>query len=348
MLPFGVVVPTKNSMRYLPAHLANLAAWIDLAEQVVVVDSDSTDGTVEFLKKNLRHPRVCFATHPPGLYASWNHGIRQLTTEFCYLSTVGDSVSRAGLEHLVSTAAELRCDVLVSRPDFLNEAGEPVPGPDWPMAEMVRRLNLAAPVRLPAAIVLATALTHTGGAITGSCASDVFRTAILQQAPVPLDFGTAGDGAWCLQQAARLQWAATPAKVTTFRCHPPTASAGEVKTAATAEQLALMARQAVLEWLAADPHTPSTAMRAHFRQLMELLTEHAAVSRRYNSLRKTKWPWFMNRAAWQARSRRDQIKPKLARVIDNIYQSVDSGWSGRQNFTARSHDVPCHQAGGTP
>jgi glycosyltransferase involved in cell wall biosynthesis len=70
MLPFGVVILTKNSMRYLPGQVENFATWIDLAEQVVVVDSFPTDGTVEFLKANLKHPNVLFVSHLPGLYAS--------------------------------------------------------------------------------------------------------------------------------------------------------------------------------------------------------------------------------------------------------------------------------------
>jgi len=57
-------------MRYLPGQVENFATWIDLAEQVVVVDSFPTDGTVEFLKANLKHPNVLFVSHLPGLYAS--------------------------------------------------------------------------------------------------------------------------------------------------------------------------------------------------------------------------------------------------------------------------------------
>jgi glycosyltransferase involved in cell wall biosynthesis len=46
MLPLGVVIPTKNSMPYLPSHLEAMREWQDLAEEIVVVDSFSTDGSV--------------------------------------------------------------------------------------------------------------------------------------------------------------------------------------------------------------------------------------------------------------------------------------------------------------
>jgi glycosyltransferase involved in cell wall biosynthesis len=318
MLPLGVVIPTKNSMKYLPGHLENLSTWIDLAAEVVVVDSFSADGTLDYLKKNLRHPRVKFLEHPPGLYASWNFGIGQISSEFCYLSTIGDSITRAGLEHLVATASRLDCDVLVSRPDFVDESGQPCAGPEWPMDDVIRRLNLSEPVRLPSAIVIATAFLHTGGAITGSCASDLFRTATLQKKPFPLDFGVAGDGAWSLQNAGRVTWAVTPEKVTVFRLHPTVASAAEVKAGGTANQFAPMARKMVSEWLESSASEISVEMCEDIKRLLSLSIELEEFRRRYNFLRKGNWPWVFHPAAWIVRMRRNQIKSDVEALMQKI------------------------------
>src|SRR2546429_8749561 len=100
----GVVVPTKNSRRYLPGHLQAMREWQDLAQQIVVVDSYSTDGTFDFVKANLSHPQVSYLSHPPGLYPSWNHAIAHLTTQYTYIATVGDTIMRAGLECLLAVA----------------------------------------------------------------------------------------------------------------------------------------------------------------------------------------------------------------------------------------------------
>ena len=97
MSQIGVVIPTKNSIAYLPRHLAALHQWSDLAGEIVVVDSLSTDGTVDFLKTNLRHPHVRFVSHPPGLYQSWNHGLQQIRSKYAYVATVGDTITRAGM-----------------------------------------------------------------------------------------------------------------------------------------------------------------------------------------------------------------------------------------------------------
>jgi GT2 family glycosyltransferase len=105
MLPLGVVIPTKNSMPYLPRHVEGLRLWLDLAAEVVFVfvDSHSTDGTVDFLRANLRHPAQRFTTHPPGLSASWNHGITQISSRYACITTTRDAITRTGAGQLVET-----------------------------------------------------------------------------------------------------------------------------------------------------------------------------------------------------------------------------------------------------
>ncbi|MDB6110758.1 MAG: hypothetical protein JWR69_2508, partial [Pedosphaera sp.] len=127
----GVLIPTRNCASLLPGHVQSLEPWLDLAAEVVVVDSESTDGTVEFLQKHLRHPNVRFLPHPRGLYQSWNFGIRNLHPKYTYISTVGDSITRDGLMHLHQVAEEFQCDVAVSKPDFLDAEGRPQPPTRW-------------------------------------------------------------------------------------------------------------------------------------------------------------------------------------------------------------------------
>ena len=318
MLPLGVVIPTKNSMHFLPLHLQELAAWIELAAEVVVVDSFSTDGTMEYLQKNLRHPHVKFLQHPPGLYASWNFGIGQLRSEFCYISTVGDAITRKGIEHLTSTAARLGADVLVSCPDFLNAAGEACAGPRWPMAALISRLKLSEPACLPPAIVIATALTETDGALTGSCASDIFRTSVLQKNPFPLEFGVAGDGAWSLLNAVRLNWAVTPERVSKFRIHESTASPQELAIGDKDKQFEQLSAKVVLEWLETEAQTVSPDDRDDIRRLLALTTEYADVRRRDRELRKSQGPWIFKPSAWQLRSSRHRLKSQVDELAQKI------------------------------
>ena len=91
-LPVSVLVPTRNAAPLLAEHLAAMRAWTDAVAEIVVVDSQSTDGTVEMIRAGLKHPRIKVLQHPPGLYQSWNFGIGQLESELCYISTVGKAL----------------------------------------------------------------------------------------------------------------------------------------------------------------------------------------------------------------------------------------------------------------
>jgi glycosyltransferase involved in cell wall biosynthesis len=322
MLPLGVVIPTKNSMKYLPGHLQNLATWIDLAEQVVVVDSFSTDGTVGFFKANLKHPKILFVDHPPGLFASWNHGIRHIASEFCYISTVGDAITRAGLEHFVATLSRLNCDVLVSRPDFVDEAGRPCAGPEWPMDDIIQRLRLQEPVRVPSDIMVAAAFRYTGMAISGSCSSDLFRTALLQKHPFPLHYGKAGDGAWSLQNAGRARWAATPEKVSTFRIHPPASSDLEIKigmASSDSNEFAQIAANMVSEWLESYSSNILAQSRKDIELLLPIAIKYNVLQQQYKAFRKEKLPWILKPSAWIARSQRNQLRAQVNSLTLKVY-----------------------------
>ena len=95
-------------------------------DEVIVVDSQSTDGTLEYLKKNLHHPRVKFLDHPPGLYESWNYGLEQINAPFTYISTVGDTMPAETLRGLVEIAQQIEADAVISAPDFVDEKGQPI------------------------------------------------------------------------------------------------------------------------------------------------------------------------------------------------------------------------------
>ena len=69
-IPVGILIPTRNAAALWQKHLPELQQAISVAEEVVVVDSESNDGTVDLLKSGLSHPKIRFLQHPPGLYAS--------------------------------------------------------------------------------------------------------------------------------------------------------------------------------------------------------------------------------------------------------------------------------------
>lgn len=55
-LNLSVLLPTLNCVHMLPAHLESMASWMDLADEIVCVDSDSVDGTPEMIRERLKRP----------------------------------------------------------------------------------------------------------------------------------------------------------------------------------------------------------------------------------------------------------------------------------------------------
>ena len=150
----SVVLPTYNCRSLLMPHLRSMEAWLDLADEVIVVDSRSTDGTLELIRAELRHPRLRIIERDRGLYQSWNEGIAATTGDWVYVSTAGDLITREQLLHLRAAGEALAFSGM--------EAGEMdvafVTGGDAATAAMARvalRFDLPAPVRTEPATPMA-------------------------------------------------------------------------------------------------------------------------------------------------------------------------------------------------
>jgi glycosyltransferase involved in cell wall biosynthesis len=68
----SLVIPTHNSGRFLAETLASVVAQSHPVEEILVVDSGSTDDTLEIAA---RHAGVHVLDQGPGLCRAWNEGI---------------------------------------------------------------------------------------------------------------------------------------------------------------------------------------------------------------------------------------------------------------------------------
>ncbi len=207
--------------------------WIDLAHEVVVVDSRSTDGTLDLIRSRLRHPKLRIIERDRGLYASWNEGIAATSGRWVYISTAGDTITRDHLTNMVEKAESSQADVIISACAYVDEEGRMAP----PTARRNPRIYeefahqgdvLIAP---PATRFFAfrAAGTH---ALLGSCASDLFRGDFLRARPFPVDYGTHGDTAWLLRHAHEMRLGVLQSVGSTFCLHPhPTTETKEARRA---------------------------------------------------------------------------------------------------------------------
>ena len=307
----GVVIPTKNSRPYLPGHLEAMREWQDLAQEIVVVDSYSTDGTIDFIKANLSHPRVRYLSHPPGLYQSWNHAIARLTTQYTYIATVGDTLLRAGLERLHALAESCQCDVVISKPVFRGVDGRVLADISWPIDDIIVSLELGEPRRLDRLEAMTFALTHASGAMLGSCASNLFRTATLQRFQFPHDFGAAGDGAWGWMHAPEVAWCVTPEKFSTFLCHPTNASEEERQSYTNARRADAVLRAATEAWLNTGTVTEEELTRVHWPEMLDVLTRYLEAQNELNRRRRGRFPWILQPGSWRERLKRERLRSQL-------------------------------------
>lgn len=292
----------------LAAHLESMKPWLDLVSEIVVVDSHSNDGTVELIRERLKHPALRVHLHPRGLYQSWNFGLSQLRSKYAYVSTVGDSITRSGLEHLQASAEKLDCDVMISRPRFIADDGAPIDeNVRWPIDDVLRSLRIAGPTPLPRMSLFFFTFLHLPAAVLGSSASNLYRTEVLQRRPFPTDYGTVGDGAWGVLSVFDCRFGVTPEVISTFRHHPKAYTAKDYAVPDITGKLVKLACETYYKQLAADDVLRAEAERIGFEQLPHIVSEHRKWHHQLALERERKLPWIFNMRAWQARSRRNQF-----------------------------------------
>ena len=301
MLPISVLVPTRNSKSLLPGHVESMRAWLDLAEEVVAVDSDSTDGTLEFLRKELKYPRTRVLTHPPGLYQSWNFGIAQCRAKYIYISTVGEMITREGIESLFRAAESFRADVVISPPRMVKLSGE-AKDKIWPVHSLIDDLNLTRPVALEREAAQLFAVIHLLRGILGSSASNLYRTEVLQRFPFRTDFGTAGDLAWGLEHAGEIQLAVVPQSFSTFLFHPKSYAKSDYAVNDFNQKCLAIARDAVGKGAWRKPGATSDADRL-LKELLPAWEKYLDEKRRVAEAKGHAF-WWLFPTAWQAHQAR--------------------------------------------
>ncbi len=276
-----MVIPTYNCRYLLIAHLRAMQAWLDLIEEVIVVDSRSTDGTLELIRAELRHPRLRIIERDRGLYASWNEGIAATTGEWVYISTAGDLITRDLLLHLREVGEALSADVIVSPPDFTYEDGRPARDLGWPPAKLLAALGKGQPFAMQPEATQFLAFQFCPQAILGSSASNLYRGEHLRARLFPAEYGVVGDTAWIMRYGHETRLALTPRSGSTFCIH-------EKESKGTPEQCVELHRRLIGHESARLRETLQVSPR-----LANLLDEQERPAR-------TKRLWAEKRRLWHA------------------------------------------------
>lgn len=309
MRSLSVVLPTLNCAGAMSAHIASMEPWLELADEVIAVDSHSEDGTPEIIRERLKHPNLRVLDHPRGLYQSWNFGIQQTTGRWIYISTIGDTIERDQLEHMLATGEALGSDVVASPPAFVFDDHVTIDPPVWPIHHILEFHGISKPTEISSAAAFVHAIRHIPNSILGSSASNIYRGDHLRPRPFPLDYGVTGDTGWAIQHGLDTRFCFTNRVGSVFRFH------SDIYTRPDdgwVERLIRSLRDLGVRVLKEHPEsgkaTEILRLFDHFEKSAGTLREAQkqwGVSRRSCAI---KIPWYLRPSAVRARSRRNDCR----------------------------------------
>jgi glycosyltransferase involved in cell wall biosynthesis len=323
MPSLGLVIPTYNSRRYLERHVEGLLPWLDLVQEIIVVDSHSSDGSADFLRERLPHPNLRIEQHPPGLYASWNHGIGCLQTDYFIMSTTGDTISREGVEKLIQCAVEGQCDIVISKPTF-RDLEDRVHEIRWPLDDILEKTPAGGRQFLSGLEALVYAMARPDSALLGSSASNLYRTRFFQERPFPLDWGVGGDGGWVWEHAVEARWGVLRGNFSTFLIHPPQSQKKDLHPPIK-QKLSEVLGRSVERWVSQGVVTPNDLGKIGWLSLQKALCNYLDAKDSFDASRRQKGLWILRPSAWMQRSRRKKAAVSLHKARDLALTACQDG-----------------------
>ena len=217
-LPVSIICPVRNSMADLPAHVKHLSNLSNYVSEVIVVDSQSSDGTSKYLRESLAGHNVLFLDHPPGLYQSWNHAISEATQEYLTVATVGDVLPVESLQRIHQTIKNFNADVVISPPSFLKGDSSKGQNP-WPIHDFIEAAGISDATEIPGLVWMIYSIFYMPGSLLSSSAGNLYRAHFLQKNPFPYEYGHPGDSVWALQMSLKARWVIDPMAKSYFKIH---------------------------------------------------------------------------------------------------------------------------------
>lgn len=225
-LPISAIIPVLNCAHRMREHMEKSLEWLPHVEEIIVVDSNSADKSIEIIEDYVGHLNLRVVTQPVGLYESWNRGVAEASSTYVYFSTVGDYISLSGLSGLLKSAEDLQADVVISPPTFQFEAGQADAEKSakrkrltWPIHDIVRILEIREPTLMDPQRLYDFVLIYLESSILGSSASNLYRRTVLEKHPFSADFLSAGDSAWIVEHNFDSQIVIHPDSVSSFLFH---------------------------------------------------------------------------------------------------------------------------------
>jgi glycosyltransferase involved in cell wall biosynthesis len=181
-----IVIPNRNKADFLPRTLASLRSQTETRWRAIVIDGDSTDGSLEILRSMAAvDPRFVVQTARPAsvsglsIYRSWNHGLLQVRAPFFAVLTSDDTWEPTWLKSALEALDECPTAIAAAARAVAIDTNDVVEGPtvacrqfesSFPLSDRGRRVLSSNSCALRALLL---------GPIFSTIHSLVFRSSIL-------------------------------------------------------------------------------------------------------------------------------------------------------------------------
>jgi len=191
-----------------------------MVHEFIWVITESSDRSHEIAREAAKELGGQVLEVPRGLYLAWNSGIALATGEFIYISTIGDTITPAGLNALSICIQKNQADVVFS-PPVISPATEAnlKCSRHWPVFKFSQILNQYAHNCMPKEKAILMQILSGASGLLGSCASCLFRASFLLSRPFPTDHHHYGDTAWTYQHLPEANLVFYPHPVARFIIH---------------------------------------------------------------------------------------------------------------------------------
>lgn len=217
----SIILPTLNSRKFLSERIDSILSQTLSNWELIVVDSNSSDGTVEYIKEKLNgRQNVKIFIRPKGLYEAWNFGIQAAIGEYIYIATSDDTMTNNALRKMSDALNNHLdcgiCDTQLAITDYEGKTFEE-DTQKLPLYRLIGEMSCEKHIRYAPfdAIVYSSGVT----AIT-SMAQAMFRRDLFLKVGYFLpEYGPRADFEWGFRATLVTNVVYIPEKLTTWRRH---------------------------------------------------------------------------------------------------------------------------------
>lgn len=216
----SILLPTRDSIRFLTERVESIRRQTMTDFEVIVVDTASTDGTLEYLRAWAKEDvRVSIHSTPPGIYRAFNHGISLAKGEYVYIATSDDTMRDNALERMVTVLdSHPECDICDTKLVQIDEQGKTLVYGDESFLDCSGHLLFDRNVEGVREVPL-DFLMHCGGkTVYTSLAQILIRKTLFDKTGMfPENYGPSADYKWGMLAALNTKTYYLPEELTTWR-----------------------------------------------------------------------------------------------------------------------------------